>query len=249
MFELKKTKLDLRSHIRVNKELCPVIFKDEQALFGTVQAGFMRIADFWWHQAKKIFGRYEVKDFVFYGDLAGYVYNRFNEVCLGVIVDLPESVLPYLPAINRAMVANEFHYNFINRPVHCRLLAAAQKGEPCYSLAAKQWITPPQRREFSFGMRGFCRVFPMYQNDIHAYVEAQQKHNNNLLTIEGCRLAEEFLNLFEAKALEAKAQDTEHEYCLDYLLWRTFEEIGGVRYFKKYLADSYNYNLNELEQC
>ena len=249
MQPLKIKRLNIGRHVCVNAELCPVLFETRNLLFEPVQAGLKRIADFWWKQTKKIFTDIEPADVVIYGDLVGYVYNPFNEVSIGFLTELPPDCLQYLDEINTTLVANEFRYKFITRPIHCRLLSQIPQGISCYSLIRKDWVTLPQKRTFNFTLDELCKAFPEYENIVHAFINSLPKHENGLLTIEGCRQLEDYLHNLRQKAVRAWESSEEHEYDLDYLLWRTFKEVGGVRYFTIYLADSYNHNINELEQC
>ncbi len=240
--------INLYDHVRLNDGLCPVVFETEDKIFETVVSGFLRVVDFWWGDIQKLFDKFEYHDIIFYGDLAGYVYNQFSEVSLGLVADIPERMVEYLDKINETLVSNEVRYKFINRPMHCRLLMSVPEGIPAYSLQEQKWINRPVHRELPFSGEELCRSFADYQRNIHEYVRSLPKHENNILTIESCRQLEQFLQNQKQKAKEAWLYSAEHEYSLEYLLWRTFKEVGGVKYFTSYVADSYNYNINVLEQ-
>lgn len=249
MAELQVKEINLQRHVSVNENLCPVVFETEDRLFDTVRDGLLRIAEFWWKQAVKIFPDFKQRDFVIYGDLVGYVYNPFSEASIGVIADISPACLDYLEQINDTFVTTEFRYKFINRPVHCRLLPSVPEGIAFYSLKTQGWINRPVRRQFDFDNRDLCLAFASYQDAVHDYVRTLSKLDNGLLDIAGCHALEKYLRQAQQKAQNAWRNSPQHEYHQDYLLWRTFREVGGLRYFNKYLSDSYNYNINELEQC
>lgn len=242
-------KVNLKQHIYVNEELCPVIFQNDSVLFDTVQDGLLRIAKFWWQSARKMFSDFKLREMVLCGDLAGYVYNPFCEVSLGIVVDIPAAVEPYLPEINFTMRVNEIKYKFINRPVHCRFLPAMPQDVPCYSLTNRCWVNHPRKRELSLNKEEICRAFADYQNEINVFLNSLPKLDNNLLTMESCRSLEKFLQEEYNKAETTRSESSEHEYDIRYLLWRTLGEIGAIKYLYTYLGDSYNYNVNVLEQC
>ena len=92
-------------------------------------------------------------------------------------------------------------------------------------------------------------VFPRYQQIIRENVESHSRHANGKFTIEGCHQLEGYLKYLRNEARQYWLNSDEHEYNFDYLLYRTFCELGGENYFQRYLAESYHYNINELEQC
>lgn len=242
-------KINLYQYVFLHDNLCPVIFETEDRIFKTVTDGLMRIVDFWWEDTRKMFADFTRKDVVIYGDLVGYVYNQFNEVSLGIVADMPSTAVEYLDEINQALVANEVSYKFIHRPVHCRLLTAVPEGIPAFSLQDGQWINRPFHRPLTFSGQELCQAFADYQNNVHEFVSKLPKLENGFLTIESCHALEDFLDKLRQENREAWLHSPEHEASLDYLLGRTFKEIGGAKYFNSYLADSYNYNINVLEQC
>ena len=75
------------------------------------------------------------------------------------------------------------------------------------------------------------------------------KADNNYLLMDSCRKLEPYLQAMPKKAYDVWANDQEHEYSLDYLLWRSFKEMKGEEYFNSYLSYSLNYNVNVLEEC
>ena len=241
--------LNLKQHIYVNEELCPVVFQNEDKLFETVQDGLLRVAKFWWQSARKMFSDFKLQDMVFYGDLAGYVYNPFCEVSLGIVVDVPPEIETYLPEINFTMLVNEIKYKFINRSIHCRFLAETPKEIPCYSLTKHCWLCRPQKKEISLNKEEICNFFSEYQNKLNNYVNKLPKLENNLLTMESCQLLEQYLQDEYKRAENIKATSSEHEYDINYLIYRTMREIGAMKYLYTYVGDSYNYNINVLNQC
>ncbi len=249
MKDIKVKSFQITRYVCVNEGLCPAVFQDENKIFTPVQEGLERIADFWLRQTRKIFPEIKPKDIIIYGDLMGYVYNSLSEVSIGILSELPQECLPHIDDINETLVANEFAYKFLLRPIHCRLLPQLFTGIPSYSLSQKKWIIQPQRREFSFTTEELCQAFPEYQIGVHFFIDSLPKHENGLLTMESCKIVEKYLQDLEAEAMDLWKNSSEHEYNLGYLLWRTFKEVGGVRHFNLLLSKSYNYNINELEQC
>lgn len=242
-------KINLCRHICVNKTLCPVVFETDDKVFATVSAGLMRIADFWWRDIRIMFPGLERQDVFLCGDLAGYVYNCFSEVSVGVLADLPVELRACLDSFNQALVDNEIDYKFINRPVHCRLYAEIPEALPAYSLLTGQWRNPPRKHALPLSGDALCQAFADYQKQIHDYVDALPKLENSSLSIKSCHELENFLKKLRQEGEQARQTAPEHEYSLKYLLWRTFNEIGGYKFFSGYLSDSYNYNINVLEQC
>ena len=250
MQPIKFESVDIGEHVRINDTLCPVVFSSPDTVYDTFKSGIINIANFWWGENRPLVNMQKAVNVVLYGDLAGYVYNRFSPVYVGLVYNnLSEPLQANLSEINDILEATEIPYTFINRRVHCHFLAGVPQGIPCFSIIHQRWVNPPVKRRFTFTMPEFCMVFPRYQQIIRENVESHSRHPNGEFTIEGCHQLEAYLKYLRSEARKDWLDSDEHEYNFDYLLYRTFCELGGERYFKKFLIESYNYNINELEQC
>ena len=237
-----------KEYLIINSELSPVVFENADKLYDVVNKGLLKIAKFWWNDAKKIFSTFKLRDMVVYGDMITYLYNQHSEISLGIVADISPKVLPYLEDINEAFVINELPYKFINRPVHCRFLPSFPSNAACYSLSNHCWINKAELRNFSFSFDEFDKAFEVYDNGFSQFVSSLPKHKNNLLTMDACQMLEDHLKLCYRECMSARIFDSEKEYSLKYLLGRTFIELGGFAKARKYIADSYNYNINVLQQ-
>lgn len=240
---------NIQIYIQQNADLLKAIFDNQMQMYATVHAGLLKIAKKRWNDIKHMFSDFGLKDFIIYGDIASYVYNPKTEVSIGIVVSSPEQVVPYLPQINFAFINHELPYKFIQRPIHCHILNEIPKNEPSYSLQSEKWINLPQKREYPFTMPEFYRSFEKYMDGLSDFIESLPKHKNKILTPEGVEALEDYLNRAKEKALTEKTNSVGGEYSKEYLLWRTFSDIGELDIMQKYAIDSYNYNINELNQC
>lgn len=240
---------NITKYVSANNSLSSVIFETEDRMFATVRDGLLKIAEFWWHEASKIFDTFQLKDMVVYGDMVTYLYNQHSEVSIGIVADIPHDTLPYLEDINLCFIMNELDYKFINRPIHCRFVSEISEGMPCYSLQNNKWIYKPQKKELPLSPQEFVEGLEKYQKQIHDFVKNLPKHENKRLTLDSCKELEQHMKHLHRQAHKMCMQSSEHEYNLDYLYYRAFREIGGTKFFAGLLSDSYKYNINVLEEC
>ena len=241
--------VDFNDHIRYSDKLNPILFDDNECLYPPVRDGAIKVGYYWWNETYNMFPDFKISDFIIFGDMLSYTYSLFNDLSIGVVVSVPDRCVPYLDMINKTLMATEIPYDFVGHPIHCSLLTTIPEGIPSYSLIKNTWIEKPKKHDNLIKVDDFVPQFNMYQRHIHKYVENLPKHENGLLTIDSCKLFESFLNDLEKKANEAWLLDSDHECCIDYMLYRTFKEIEGCMYFNSYLSDSINYNVNRLGKC
>lgn len=243
-------RINLKQHICLNECLSPIIFDASGTMFDTVKTGFSHIANYVWWQNKCMFPVTAPQDIILFGDMAGYLYNKFTEVSLGIVIThVSQELAACFDNINAMLTPDEDAYKFINRSVHCYFLSEIPQNIPSYSIPRQRWLNHPVKRQLNYTIADFCRIFPLYQQTIRENVEACSRYPNGMFTIEGCHQLEAYLQYMRLEAKKALLESEEHEYNPDYLLWRTFCELGGENYFQRYLVESYNYNINELEQC
>ncbi|MBE6445590.1 MAG: hypothetical protein E7019_06060 [Alphaproteobacteria bacterium] len=235
----------LEDHITRHQTLHKNVFNSVGYVPSSLCGLLNQIAEHWQHNVLKMFPKFTCQDVIIYGDFAGYLYNTYSEMYLGMVGNFTPNETLFLDEINRVLVANELKYTFLGHPVHCHFIASIPPELSCYSIIQKKWINYPQIKEID--LLTLKKNFTKYKNKISTYIKNLEKHDNNMLTVNSCAKLQKYLFSLETKAQNLLVHSDEHEYNQEYLFWRTYRNMQILQKDYDYLMNSYEYNYN-MEQ-
>lgn len=236
--------------------LCPDLFDANLNLVPEAKTKFLEIYDFIYQRSLIFFPDVQIKDFVISGSMCSYTYSDLSDLDLFIFV---ENVFPYsselsnriLTCINSFLSSLSCKPKFYGHLIDYGVLTINDdryfKNPYMYSILNNEWKQKPVRREYKFSVEELYSQYCKYSANLHQYVQSLEKINNAFLTAESCLLLRDFLKNIRLKAFETKDNSQEHEYSLDYNLYRLLKKFGTYTHFDNYVKDSFKYILSKKE--
>ncbi len=244
----KEEKLDIISNMMISHPtLCPKLFDKQNQLRAEISTKINDVVGFIKDQALSCFPNIIIKDITLNGSLCSYMYNDNSDLDLWIIVEpvfpndreLSRNILRHIyKQLNLLAVAPSFY----GHPLDFAILLDDAKfvhDYNCYSWLNKKWKIEPIRQEFSFTPQELYREFCIYNKKLHDYAASLEKINNSFLTRETVKLLEQHIFQLNNQAYQAKLYSPEHEYSLEYNLFRLLKKFGIWSFFRSYIHDSY----------
>lgn len=192
----------------------------------------------------------KIKDIVLQGSVCSYVYSRNSDLDVFIIVeeiganDVSLEV-KILNAINRVLPRLNMKPSFYEHPLDFAVLHQQMllSNRNCYSLLNDCWTSTPVRQEFAFTPQELYRAYTTERDRLHRFAD-ELPQAENFLTEDGANALQRYLHALRNKAFLCKQNSFEHEYGLDYNLYRCLKRFGIWAHYQKYIYDSRN-NLPE----
>lgn len=247
--ELEITALMMTNH----NCLCPQIFSADGRLLPLVREKLEETVFFLKKNYLQFFPLLKIKDIVLQGSICSYIYSRNSDLDVFIIVeeiganDVSLEV-KILNAINRVLPRLNMKPSFYEHPLdfavlHQQMLLSNQN---CYSLLNDCWTSTPVRQEFAFTPQELYRAYTTERDRLHRFAD-ELPQAENFLTEDGADALQRYLHALRNKAFLCKQNSFEHEYSLDYNLYRCLKRFGIWAHYQKYIYDSRN-NLPEQNQ-
>ncbi len=245
----KQEKFDIVASMMQNREvLCPYVFDDKGKMLDVVRHKLLELVEFVKREYLGAFPLLEIKDVTLNGSLCSYMYTDKSDMDLFIVVGdlLPQdSGLSYkiLNAIN-LLLSDLAHRPYIyGHPIDFGMLQETSykiSNINCYSILQNDWKIKPVKRKFAFTAEELYQHYCKYSADLHKFVNDLPKNDSGFLTSESQRKLQDKLKQLNNGAFRYKFLSPEHEYCLEYNLYRLLKKFGTYRHFNDYVSDSYN---------
>ncbi len=247
-----KQRLDvIKSMMQNHKHLYPKIFDENKHMLPEIRQHMLGFADFIRERALLFFPHVEIDDIVLRSSVCSYVYNEKSDIDLMLILndDIDENLLPswdILNAVNNSIVASAY------RPMmweHALDYGVLYKSNPkcnpfnSYSLLCDKWRREPQYQEFAFTAEELYEAYKGYSRKLHEFVAGLEKINDAFLSLESCKRLREYLKKLRVAAYDAEENSDEHEYSLEYNLYRLLKKFGAWQHFNDYVDVSYKNHI------
>lgn len=244
--QLKKLLGDITQRQNI---LCPDLFDRQQKLYPEAFVLLSNIADFVKQEVSKMFIGVSLKDVLLCGGIAGYLYNRNTEIDLVLLWEADENMLSAaqleekLKMLNNSWQRRGFVFDIAGRNICYANYALMPGGSGIYSVQNCSWIKKPVLRDFTFSFSELQHNFAEYVGYVNRFMQALPKNKMMYLSVENAEKAEQLYYSLKNDALAAERNSLAEEYELTYLLYRAFVKSGEAQQLKKYITDSYVYNL------
>lgn len=243
----KEDKIGIIQSMMINHEtLNPLVFDNQDQMFDDKRENLLKIANFIIEKSVAFFPHAQIKDIVLIGSICSYIYTESSDMDLFVFVD---NIVPDNDALSNVLLKNinfsilqSYQPQFLNHPVDFGVLHVSNEridGRNNYSLLRNEWNQKPVRKQLLFTAEELFSHYCQYSAQLHQFVASLDKINNAFLTQSSCAKLTEYLHDLRSKAFDAKDNSPEHEYSLDYYLYRILKRFGAYAHFQKYLIDSY----------
>lgn len=237
------------SLMTVQGKLCPQIFSDTEDVLLQVTQKAEQVVSLLREKLLNPINTAEILDVVFCGNLCGYVYNDKTDFDLAVVLNdfagNEEVSNHIIKMFNGSFSKRGFEFEFYGHPVdYFFVLSKDLVAIPAYSIMKKQWINKPVKRGFSFDVEFCYQQYRIFSKEVHLTIQNLPKVNDSFLTAESCEELANYLEYLRLSALEAKKNHPEHEYCLDYTMFRCLKHFGTYGHFRNFIRDSRNFHIN-----
>lgn len=252
--EQQELLLLFKKHLHNNRHLCGVLFDNRQQLFSYVRDKLIQIAEFcantlWARNFRGI----KLKDAVIYGSRATYLYEKSADLDLALIIEFenqqqaPEEVEKILELFNLSYRNSRYVFDILGHKIDYKFFTTLQPAPGMYSLFENRWLNEPIYRKMEFTPIDFLNEYCRYAEKVADFGDSRPRRNGAFLTMESCQQLEQYLNGLEQKALAARLTEP-FEYNIEYQLFRALRYCRLYSYYQAFISDSYNYNVNILEQ-
>lgn len=248
----KKEKLNIVAAMMQNHEqLCPDVFNPDGILKLPVREKLMDLVQFVKKGFLECFSHLSIQDITLNGSLCSYVYSDISDIDLFIIVGgvFPgndQLTLRVLDGINMAFSAASVRPLIFGHSVDYGVLGETNfkiNKFNCYSVLSDQWKQRPIRKEFVFTPEELYQAYCRYSSKLHQFVADLPKTADGFLTGDSCIKLQKFLQNLREQAFFCKENSPEHEYGLEYNLYRLLKKFGAWRHFRQYITDSYKNSL------
>ncbi len=243
-----------KKHLHNHNHLCGVLFDNKQQLFSYVRDKLIKVAEFCANTLlAPDFRGLRLKDAVICGSRATYLYNKEADLDLALIVELdnqrqnPEEAEKILKLLSFSYRNSRYFFNILNHKIDYQYYTSIQPVPGMYSLLDNRWIDEPVRRELAYTPGDFLEEYCRYAERLTDFADSRERRNGAFLTMESCRQLEQHLDNLQQQAIKARLS-APFEYNIDFQLFQAIKYCGLYSYFQEFISDSYNYNVNILEQ-
>ncbi|MBE6444219.1 MAG: hypothetical protein E7020_06105 [Alphaproteobacteria bacterium] len=227
--------------------LCPKLFNEQKQLRQEVYDKIHCVVDIVSEQSISCFPNITIKDITLNGSLCSYMYNDNSDLDLWIII---ESIFPddkctseyILGGITSYINMMSFKPSFYGHSLDFGILHSDAKyvhNHNSYSWLHNCWKNEPVRQEFIFTPQELYCEYCKYNKKLHDYAASLEKINNSFLTEKSIKQLQNYIFSLNEKAFQAKLYSPEHEYSLEYNLFRLLKKFGTWSFFRNYIDDSY----------
>lgn len=233
--------------------LCPQIFSADGSLLSLVREKLEEIVFFLKRNYLQFFPLLKIKDIILQGSICSYIYSRDSDIDVFIIVeeiganDVSLEVM-ILNAINRVLPRLNMKPSFYEHQLDFAMLhqQILLGNRNCYSLLNDCWTNMPERRTFTFTPQELYQAYTTERDKLHRFVDELPHAGENFLTEGGANALQRYLQSLRNRAFLCKQNSLEHEYSLDYNLYRCLKKFEIWGHYQKYVYDSRN-NLPEQD--
>lgn len=243
-----------KKHLHNNRQLCGVLFDSRQQMFSYVRDKLINIAEFCTNTLwARDFRGIKLKDVILYGSRATYLYEKTADLDLALIIELdnqqlaPQEVETILELLNFSYRNSRYVFDILRHKIDYKFFTSIQPAPGMYSLFENRWLAEPIHRKLEYTPLDFLNEYCLYAQKIADFSDSRPRRNEAFLTMESCHELEQYLKNAEQKALAARLTEP-FEYNIEYQLFRALRYSHLYSYFQGFISDSYNYNINVLEQ-
>ncbi len=249
----REEKLAVISEMTANhRVLCPDVFDAAGHLLPAVRTKLMAVKDFVQGSFLDCFPGVRINDVRLCGSLCSYIYSPRSDLDLFIltdtdlknqeinnkifnVIDIYFSGLEVRPRINN----HRIDYGVLHK--------SHEKVSPfnSYSVITDDWLQKPVRREFPFTPQELYQAYAAYSARLHRLAAGLSKTSEGFLTPESQNILNKYLDELRLAAYICKIESPEHEYGLEYNLYRLLKRFGAKRHFYQYINDSYKKGLNK----
>lgn len=236
-----------------NQELLPLLFDKNKKLYNYERQTLLNIIDFVKEKTLKILPTVQIKDAILCGGSTSYIYNDKTDIDIALILDIDEKIMPkeefqrFLGKVNKGLALSGYRFKIIKRNIDYGLINYIRPGFGVYSIWENKWISEPIHREFSYSIDEFYEAYYQYSENIHQHIATFPMLNRDFFTPKGCEQLREYLFQIKEDALNAKLNNQEKEYCMEYNFYRCAKLFGVIPHFNKLINDSYKFYINNQE--
>lgn len=249
----REEKLAVISDMTANHHvLCPDVFDAAGHLLPAVRAKLLAVKDFVQNSFLDCFPGVRIYDVRLCGSLCSYIYSPRSDLDLFILLD---TVLDNQEINNKIFNVIDVYFSGLevrprintHRIDYGVLHKSHKKVRPfnSYSVITDNWLQKPVRRELSFTPQELYRAYAAYSARLHQLAAGLAKTSEGFLTSESQNILTEYLNELELAAYVCKIESPEHEYGLEYNLYRLLKRFGAKRHFYQYINDSYKKGLSK----
>lgn len=222
-------------------------------MHAAVRQRLLEFSDFLQEKGLGYFTNITIKDIILSGSICSYIYNDATDIDFLLVIDdiFPDNKELSQNILNKIIfyiVSRSYHPYFFGHPSDYGILFADNPKNNTfnsYSVLNNCWRQKPHRQEFSFSAEDLYEAYREYSQKLHQFVAQLEKINNAFLTMDSCRLLQSYLQDLRLKAFDAKENSLEHEYSLDYNLYRLLKKFGTYRHFQQYINVSYKNDIRK----
>ncbi len=243
-------KADYREYIKTllqhHEVLCPDIFDKNMVMLPEVFAKLNEIAQFMQDKILPSFKNFKILDIILCGNLCGYIYNDKTDIDLAIVFEKIDGAQNLIKNINLSLPKRGFQFEIYGHRVDYGLVESFITGSN-YSLLRNEWNKKPEYRKFMFDFDYFYSKYCQFDAEVHLIVKNLEKEGDTFLTMESCRILTEYLDYLKENGLQLKRHHPEHEYSLDYNIFRCMKHMGTYNHFRNFVQDSINHHRNRLD--
>lgn len=237
----------VRNLLTVQPARCPDFFTKQDTLLPDVEKKLNEIGKFSIQKFLTPIKKAQVEDVMLCGNLCGFVYGETSDLDMAIIVNNFsgdfETTKHILQTINLSILSRGFNFMIGKHPIDLFFIQREQLLAN-YSLTRSIWTNKPIKKTFNFDADFCFKQYCLFSREVHQVVHDLPKINDAFLTPESCDILEKYLNYLKDRALKSKQNHPEHEYCLDYNLFRCLKHFGTYNHFREYIRDSRNFHAN-----
>ena len=249
----EKEKLAIVAEMMTNHgQLCSDIFDISCHLQGEVKDKLLRIQDFILDYFLDFFPLLQIDDLHLCGSLCSYIYTPYSDLNLFIIlapifpneqinIKIFKAINSYLSGLNVQPTIYNHHINYL-------ILQKADhkiNNFNAYSVLQGEWKQKPVRNKFAFTPQELYAAYGIYSAKLHHLVAELPKTGEGFLTQNSRIVLYNYLENLKENAFDCKSNSIEHEYGLEYNLYRLLKRFGTWEHFQSYISDSYKNTLGK----
>lgn len=242
----------VRELLSVNDNLSCQVFDKNNDVLPEVEEKLLEIVDFLKLEFLSSITNYQILDVVLCGSLCSYVYDEKSSLDLVVVLnnfaDNVATTRHMLMHFNAALIDRGFSFRIYDHRVNCHCIVLQEFVKSiCYSLVKHQWFQKPVKGSFAFTPEFCFRRCCEVSEEIHRNINVLSKVDGKFLTSQSCDILTKYLDYLYSVAMDALRLHPEHEYSLDYNLYRCLDNFGTYMHFRKLIEDSRTHLLHEVK--
>ncbi|MBR2299028.1 MAG: hypothetical protein IJ870_00445 [Alphaproteobacteria bacterium] len=229
-----------------NKGMLPRdIFDYQNEMHADIEAHIRRCLPFAKRELISFF-KAPLEDVVCMGEICTPLHNSKSNIDIAFVVDttLDDQILKN---ISVSLDTRGFVFKIYDHQMHFRVVKPKDLFRPNWSVMRHTWNILPQIRVFSYSLDDLLRAYTNLNNDFHAKLDNLEKNKAGFYTPQSCEVITKYFDNLEQRAKDTLQNHPEHEYALDYILFKALDIFGVRRHFRQTVAQSECYYLSGAE--